>query len=103
MVPTHKIIAIFPTELQTDPKWGDLPESPVTTEHSLIQCPRCDRDCWIGPKQRVMATLGGGEALCVFCIFSDPGLKEQATWPIVAINPRIDEVPRRFPRGGSGD
>jgi hypothetical protein len=66
----------------------------VSIEHSPMDCHRCGTACWVGPRQKIMATLGGAEAICYGCFLKDPDLKGQI--PVVSLNPTIDNVPRRL-------
>jgi hypothetical protein len=91
------IAVIYPCGLENHPGLAGM-QSPVTVEHSIIKCPRCERDCWIGPAQRRVVKLGGAEALCVLCMIIDEEVCAQEVLPTIALNPDIDNVPRRFPR-----
>jgi hypothetical protein len=93
MQPT--IIPIYPPEaIQRMAKERPDVRSPVTIEHTLVPCPSCGTDGWIGPKQRVAAVLGAGTVLCVLCMVKDPELMG-AAWEYRSLNPGIEDVPRR--------
>lgn len=82
-------------------KDAQLPElrhlkSPVTIKHTLWKCERCGGDAWIGPKQRLLVTLSGHEAVCYRCIFEDPNFRDQEEIPMLGLNFEIEEAPRRW-------
>lgn len=91
------VIAICPQSLAKDARTFEGVLNPVTVDHSPWACDRCGADCWIGPKQKLLAALGQAEAVCYLCIFADPELKAAVTGQsMVSLNPTIDERPRRF-------
>lgn len=69
----------------------------VSIEHSLWKCERCQADCWIGPKQKLVVTLQGAEAVCYFCVLNDESITAQGRLPILSLDPNADDKPRRFP------
>lgn len=69
----------------------------VSIEHTLWKCERCRSDCWIGPEQRLMVTVGGAEAVCYLCIVMDGDLRNsQGDIPLITLDPHADDKPRRF-------
>ena len=50
------VIAILPVDPTGLPRQDQLPVP--GDEHRLTRCPRCDRDCWIGPREARMAEDG---------------------------------------------
>ncbi len=91
----QRIIAIINADLARHPDFKNV-KNPVTIEHTPYKCPKCSDDCWIGPQQLSMATLGGGEVLCYKCLFKSGMLRGNV--PVVALNPDLEDAPRRFPK-----
>lgn len=90
------LIPIYPPRMLRDPKVVNAlrehgVQSPISIEHSLINCPRCEQQGWIGPKQRLLAEAGGGDVICLPCIAADPGAP---MLEVVALNP---DIRRRAP------
>ena len=84
-------LMVIPVEATHDPEMAKF-RSPISIEHTLIQCPRCNRDCWIGPKQKLMHALAGHDILCMNCVVADPTINLNA---VVTANLGIEDVPRR--------
>lgn len=94
-----RIILIYPTSMLTDPQVIKLMQqqglrSPISIEHSIIDCERCNGPGWIGPHQLAAARNGLGEVVCYHCLTRDP---QFGSMPMVALNPDIDGAPRRMP------
>lgn len=67
--------------------------NPVTIEHTLTQCSECGDDCWIGPKQRLIATFQGYPIVCYTCTHLITGGRHE----VQGTNMSIEDVQRRFP------
>lgn len=91
MIQPPSYILLIPQAMATDPRFTHL-RSPVTIEHSPVKCPKCGSDCWIGPKQKFMASLTGMQTRCYTCILED---ERYIGFDIVSLNPGIENVPRR--------
>lgn len=87
----NSIIMVIPAEATKMPELADF-RSPISIEHTLITCPRCRRDSWIGPKQKLMHVLNGQEILCMICVVEDRTINMHG---VVAANMGIEDVPRR--------
>ncbi len=64
-------------------------------EHTITQCDKCGRDCWIGPKQKIMATLSGIPKQCTLCILHQGDALGVHQYDLVGLNPDEDKIPRR--------
>lgn len=95
----NMIILIYPPSLINSAESIEVLQregiaSPISIEHSLINCGRCDEQGWIGPKQRQAANAGAGEVVCFYCLTADPEIPEVV--PMISLNADIDDVPRRL-------
>lgn len=95
------IIILINQDLASDPEINEILRAkgmlhPISIEHSPWCCQRCSADCWIGPKQKLLATLTGLETVCYRCTFKDPEFAAPDEVPVVSLNPDIVDVPRRF-------
>jgi len=92
------IIPIYPPAIFKDPRVIEATRglrSPITIEHSLIDCSRCGEPGWIGPKQRAAAQSETAEVICIYCFGKDPDVQAGSTFPMISLNPDIESVPRR--------
>ncbi len=92
------IILVYPPALFRNPQVVELMreqgmQSPISIEHSLTACERCDEQCWIGPQQLAVARRGLGEVVCFYCLMKDPDAA--GSMGMISLNPDIDDVPRR--------
>lgn len=93
----RRIILIYPPAMFRDPaiieamRTQNLP-SPISIQHSLTNCGRCEESGWIGPKQREAAAAGFGEVICFYCLMKDP---PDEAMGMISLNADIDKVPRR--------
>lgn len=97
----ESIILVLNNDLAQDPRIAHV--NPVSVEHTLIQCPRCHEDCWIGPQQKCLALAsalnGGPQVRCYKCVLKDPETRGLLT-EMISLNPAIEDAPRRFPQNG---
>lgn len=71
----------------------------ITVRHTMMACPLCKQDCWIGPVQRVVLEAGFGDAACSICMVAmaetDDAMR-RALYSPVAVNPGIEQERRRL-------
>lgn len=72
---TGKVIAIWPQNRKEIKQLNQMlpisiPRFTVSIEHSPTTCDACGRDCWIGPKQKMLleSPFLKANKLCMFCI-----------------------------------
>lgn len=67
--------------------------NPVSIDHSMTTCDRCNGNSWIGPQQFELVKAGQATKVCYRCAATDP---ELATASPLVTNPDIDDRPRRY-------
>jgi len=72
---------------------GEMPHYSPGTDYSVIKCPRCDAEMWVGPKQQATAKrLGDGAVFrCLLCTFqeaADQGVSQLRAFPLGPDSPR---------------
>lgn len=96
-LPSHVIMIISDAQVR-DPTVRALLTKhgvthPVSVQHQLTRCDRCGNDGWIGPTTGELAKSRPDLAkVCTVCMLGDASV---GRFSMVALNPAIEEVPRR--------
>ncbi len=81
-------VACVPVDTSRLPNGMNPPVPSI--EHSVIQCPQCGQDCWIGPVQAEMVKLGS-PVLCYYCLIASAA-ESGALIAVHSLNSRADDT-----------
>lgn len=89
------LAACLPADIRDLPPVPGLKLPVPLVDDTLMQCPICERDMWVGPRKKFLAALGGCELLCYFCLFDIMHANPEATLVYKDLHPERVERPRR--------